>query len=553
MRGENVGTARVYTMGVVRSGSVVSDPESRSVPDNHHSLSANPVPGVFGTRSAPDASPEGTVDPLVARSRRLAPNPLAGNAVCDLFDGVPSDEVARRWALPAAALRGLRSFYELVEPAETRVCQGTTCRFAPGERLAGERIACLGACYDAPTALVRGVVYGRVDATTRFDAVADLRLEARTAPVRRRSLVDGPVVLRNVVPDRVPVDEYDLPDGDRILAAIASSGLRGRGGAAFPTAAKWRAARETPAPDRYVVANGDEGDPGSFVDRLLLEDDPHSVLAGMVACARVIGARRGVVYVRGEYPRARAVMIDAVHAARAAGVLGDLDVEVISGAGSYVCGEETALLRSIEGLRGEPTPKPPYPAQRGLFDLPTVVQNVETLAIVPWIVRTGTGSGTKAVSVSGAVAEPGVVEVALGTPIRRILDEGGGGPPAGRRWKMALVGGPMGRVVPEAQFDTPLSYDTLPGMGHAGIVVLDDTVRVCDLAHHLFDFAQAESCGSCTPCRVGTAQLGSRRDRMSLERLLDTLEQGSKCGFGLGVPRPIRDLLAHYGPEVFAC
>jgi formate dehydrogenase iron-sulfur subunit len=189
-----------------------------------------------------------------------------------------------------------------------------------------------------------------------------------------------------------------------------------------------------------------------------------------------------------------------------------------------------------------------------------VVQNVETLAVVPWIVRHGResaaipapGGGTKAVSVSGAVARPGVVEVALGTPLSTVFHEGAGGPPPGRRWRMALVGGPMGRVVPESRFDVALGYRSLPGMGHAGIVVLDDTVRVRALAEHLFEFARAESCGSCAPCRIGTAQLAGIRDRARLERLLETLEIGSLCGFGQGVPRPIHDLLEHFGDEVLA-
>jgi NADH:ubiquinone oxidoreductase subunit F (NADH-binding) len=372
-------------------------------------------------------------------------------------------------------------------------------------------------------------------------------------PIPRSSLVDPPVVLRHLVPDRRADwrEDYELPGADAILEAVRASGLRGRGGAAFPTAAKWQAARDTPADQRWVVANGDEGDPGSFVDRLLLEDDPHAVLAGMRACARAIGARHGMAYIRAEYPLAQARMREAVREARAAGLLGpDFDVEVTSGAGSYVCGEETALLNSIEGLRGEPRVKPPYPAQSGLHGKPTVVQNVETLAVVPWVVRNGRGAGTKAVSLAGALVRPGAVEVTLGTPLREVLERGAGGAPPGRRWKMALVGGPMGRVVPARDFDVPLSYEALPGMGHAGVVVLDDTVTPRALAEHLFAFARSESCGSCTPCRVGTERLAGLRERGALERLLETLEVGSLCGFGQGVPRPIRDLLAHYGDEV---
>jgi NADH:ubiquinone oxidoreductase subunit F (NADH-binding) len=378
-------------------------------------------------------------------------------------------------------------------------------------------------------------------------------LPAASAAIPRIAMTDTPVVLRNLIGSRShsPLDEYDLPDGEAILSALEQTHLRGRGGAAFPTAAKWRAARDAPGDDRYVVANGDEGDPGSFVDRILLEEDPHAVLAGMLACARAIGAHRGIVYIRSEYPRAQLLMRAAIQQARDAKRLGtEFDVEVVSGAGSYICGEETALLNSIQGLRGEPRVRPPYPAQSGLWGKPTVVQNVETLAIVPWIARNRQGSGTKAVSLSGAISRPTVVEVKLGTPMIRVLEEAGLGPPDGRRWKMALVGGPMGRVVPASRFDVALSFDALPGMGHAGIVVLDETVSPRALAEHLFVFAAAESCGSCTPCRVGTSLLSGIRDRSAMERLLATLEMGSLCGFGTGVPRPIRDLIEHFGEEV---
>jgi NADH:ubiquinone oxidoreductase subunit F (NADH-binding) len=356
-----------------------------------------------------------------------------------------------------------------------------------------------------------------------------------------------------VVGGRDPWLDYELPGAEAILEAVDRSGLRGRGGAAYPTGAKWRVARETAAEDRVVVANGDEGDPGSYVDRLLLEEAPHAVLAGMLACARAIGARQGIVFVRGEYPRAVERVEAAVREANARVKLdAELDVRVVRGAGSYVAGEETALLRAIEGLRAEPHPKPPYPAVSGLYGLPTVVQNVETLAVVPWVVREGRRSDTKAVCLSGAVRPPGVVEVALGTPLRRVLEEGGGGAPSGARWKAALVGGPMGRLLVESEFDTPLDYDALPGMGHGGVVAFDESLSVPALARHLFAFAARESCGTCTPCRVGTSLLAEQRSVASLERLLDTLEAGSLCGFGLGVPRPIRDLIRHFGEEVVA-
>jgi NADH:ubiquinone oxidoreductase subunit F (NADH-binding) len=346
--------------------------------------------------------------------------------------------------------------------------------------------------------------------------------------------------------------DYELPTGDEILEAVARAGLRGRGGAAYPTAAKWRVAKHTPAERRYVVANGDEGDPGAYVDRLLLEESPHAVLAGMLACARAIGAAEGIVFIRGEYPEAARRVTAAIAEARDAGRLTDFDVRVVTGAGSYVAGEESALLRSIEGLRAEPSPKPPYPAERGLHGCPTVVQNVETLSVIPWLVASGRPSITKAICLSGAVKRTGVVEVPFGLSLGELLERAGGGPRGPAPWKMALVGGPMGRVVPAAAFTrTLLDYDRFPGMGHGGTVVLDETVSATALARHLYLFAASESCGNCTPCRVGCGQLGGRTDRASLERLLDTLEMGSLCGFGQGVPRPFRDLLAHFPGEMF--
>lgn len=437
--------------------------------------------------------------------------------------------------LPAAWNDGVRTFYELLEPG-TRPCAGTACRLARGELSApapkpGRAARCLGRCFEGPAVET-----------------------APPLPIPRRAMTATPVVLRHLLggaPD--PFADYDLPAGPAILDAVEAWGLRGRGGAAYPTAAKWKVARDTPAADRFVVANGDEGDPGAYVDRLLLEEAPHAVLAGMAACARAIGAGRGVVYIRAEYPAAVDAMREAIAAASSRGLLGGFDVRVLVGAGSYVAGEETALLRSIEGLRAEPSPKPPYPAVSGLHGLPTVVQNVETLSVVPFVARRAAGlprTDTKAVCVSGAVASPGVVEVDLGTPLGRVLGEGAGGEIPGRRWKMALVGGPLGRVVPATAFDVPLSFEALPGMGHAGVVVFDESVSARALAEHLFEFARAESCGTCAPCRLGTAQLASRRSRAALERLLTTIGDGSLCGFGQSVPRPVRDLLEAFGDEV---
>jgi len=444
------------------------------------------------------------------------------------------EEEARRVHLPAAWSRGVDSFYDyLHEPTGARTCTGTACHFAGADAGAGAHAHCLGRCYAAPA-----------------------RSDHAASPIPRTSMVPAAVVLRHLLGGARPDPELEyrsVQDGAAVLDAVAAAGLRGRGGAAFPTAAKWRVARATPAPDRYVVANGDEGDPGAFVDRLLLEEDPHAVLAGMLGCARAIGARHGVVFIRREYPEARKAMLQAIEHATQAGWLGELRVRVVSGAGSYVAGEETALLRAIEGLRAEPSPKPPYPAERGLDGLPTVIQNVETLAVVPWVVRERRRADTKVICVSGAVRSPGAVEVALGTPLREVLERAAGGPRPGQTWKMALVGGPMGRVVPLAAFATPLSFEALPGLGHGGVVVLDERVSAADLARHLYAFAASESCGNCAPCRIGCSQLASRTSAADLSRLLDTLELGSLCGFGQAVPRPVRDLLEHYPRELFPC
>lgn len=466
--------------------------------------------------------------------RRARPGPGRGEHLfTSLRSGSAATDVARAHGLPVSHVRGVRTFYDQLhgDLAVPAACVGTACWLASG----GARLSpphrpahCLGRCFEAPV---------RSDSGTE-------------GPIPRRSLVEPPVVLRHLLSGSDSSSDYSLPSGEQILEAVTASGLRGRGGAAFPTGDKWRVARDTAAPERVVVANGDEGDPGAYVDRLLLEESPHSVIAGMLACAKAIGAREGVVFIRGEYPHAVDAMSAAIAEARARELLRGFELRIVRGAGSYVAGEESALLRAIEGLRAEPRPKPPYPAERGLFGLPTVVQNIETLSMVPWIVRHARRSDTKAFSVSGAVRAPGVVEAPLGVSLGTLLEQGAGGPSAGARWKMALVGGPMGRVVRADHFDQPLSYDALPGMGHGGVVVLDDTVSVRSLAEHLFAFAASESCGSCTPCRVGTALLSGITEERALERLLGTLEVGSLCGFGQGVPRPIRDLLRSFPGEV---
>jgi NADH:ubiquinone oxidoreductase subunit F (NADH-binding) len=441
------------------------------------------------------------------------------------------DELASRRRLSPAKSEGVSTFYDFLrEPASVRTCNGTAC-WAAGARPTSAAAHCLGRCYEAPA-----------------------RSDQTSAKIPRLSLSNAPIVLDGVLNGRDLKTLYACPDPETIVRIVEASGLRGRGGAAFPTGRKWRVAAQTPAPHKYVVANGDEGDPGSYIDRLLIEEDPHGVLAGLNACAIAIGAQKGILFVRGEYRSSVPALERAIAEAERQHLLhAGLSIEVHVGAGSYVCGEESALLRAIQGLRAEAQPKPPYPAECGLYGCPTVVQNIETLAVIPWVLQNNRRPGTKAFCLSGAVNRPAVIEADQGIGLADLLTRGGGGAPAGTTWKMALVGGPMGRVVPASAFaSVRLSHADLPGMGHGGIVVLDERISAGALAHHLYAFARDESCGNCAPCRVGTAMLAGMKDRARLERLLTTLEMGSLCGFGSGVPRPIRDLLAHF-PEEMPC
>jgi NADH:ubiquinone oxidoreductase subunit F (NADH-binding) len=370
---------------------------------------------------------------------------------------------------------------------------------------------------------------------------------------------------------------------DAVLAEVEASQLRGRGGAGFATAQKWRftAANAKSAGEAYVVCNADEGDPGSYIDKYLMERDPFAVIEGIAIAGHAIGAARGFLYIRSEYPQSAPVMRRAVEEARAAGILGGksgFDIDVVEGAGSYVCGEETALLRSLEGLRGMVTARPPYPAEKGLFGKPTVVNNVETLANLGWIVRSGGAAyaaigvgrsrGTKAVSINERFVRPGVFEVPLGTSLAKVLRDIGGGMKTGRPIKAVQVGGPLGGILPASMLDVPLGFEELDAvgalLGHGGIVAWDDAVDVRDIAVHLFEFCDAESCGKCFPCRIGgrrgleiAERLKSPRPRAEVEadvallgELLETLKLGSLCAHGGAIPDPIRSLFRHFETEM---
>ncbi len=371
-------------------------------------------------------------------------------------------------------------------------------------------------------------------------------------------------------------------DGRHVIEAVTEAGLRGRGGAGFPTGRKWTLARAAAGEPKVLICNADEGDPGAFMDRSLLEGDPFAVLEGMALGALAIGASEGIVYVRNEYPLAVKRLEAAIEQARSHGFLGrrvaggdfGFDVRIVRGAGAFVCGEETAMIAAIEGRRGIPRPRPPYPVERGLRGQPTCINNVETLANVPLIVgkgaahwrRIGMGDsrGTKVFSLAGDIRRGGLVEVPMGTTIRSLVDEIGGGSSTDRPIKAVQLGGPSGGCLPAELFDTPISYEALSEtgaiMGSGGIVVLDDSRCMVDVARYFLSFTQQQSCGRCTFCRVGTRRLlellerlcegrGKRGDIETIERLSQQVGAASLCGLGKTAPNPILTTLRYFRDE----
>jgi bidirectional [NiFe] hydrogenase diaphorase subunit len=369
---------------------------------------------------------------------------------------------------------------------------------------------------------------------------------------------------------------------EEVIAAIDASGLRGRGGAGYPTARKWGLLHDAPGEHKYVVANGDEGDPGAYMDRTIMDSDPHRVLEGMAIAAYATGADKGYVYVRAEYPLAIERLDRAIRAAKRAKLLGRsvlgsdfaFDIEVRVGAGAFVCGEETALMASIEGRRGTPSLRPPYPTERGLWGAPTMINNVETLANVPAVIGAGaesfaslgtaTSKGTKVFALAGSLVDTGLIEVPMGIPLRDIVFEMAGGIPGGRAFKAAQTGGPSGGCIPARFLDTPVDYEHLRDlgsmMGSGGLVVMDETVRMPEVARFYLEFCRDESCGKCAPCRVGTVKMhafldrictgvGRRRDLQHLESLCHTVRATSLCGLGQSAPNPVFSTLEHFRDE----
>ena len=374
--------------------------------------------------------------------------------------------------------------------------------------------------------------------------------------------------------------EKMLPE--QVIDEVLKSGLRGRGGAGFPIGRKWQFARNTPTTPKYIVCNADEGDPGAFMDRALLEGDPHLIIEGMIIGAFAVGANKGFIYVRAEYPIAIEHTQIALEQAHAAGLLGkdilgcgfDFDIEIRKGAGAFVCGEETSLIASIEGKRGMPRPRPPFPAVCGLYDKPTNINNVETWANVPRIIQQGhqayasvgtEGSkGTKIFALAGKVNNTGLVEVPMGTSLRQIIFDIGGGIPNGRKFKAAQIGGPSGGCVPAQYLDISLDYDSVKQigaiMGSGGLIVMDQTTCMVDIARFFTDFVQKESCGKCVPCRVGTKRMleiltriteghGELADIDRLVQLGQMIAETSLCGLGQTAPNPVLSTIRYFRHE----
>lgn len=404
------------------------------------------------------------------------------------------------------------------------------------------------------------------------------------------------IVLRNRgVIDPENIDEYIARDGyvglgkallemtpSEIIEQVKISGLRGRGGAGFPTGLKWEFASKAVGDVKYALCNADEGDPGAFMDRSVLEADPHAVLEGMIIAGKAIGAHQGYIYCRAEYPLAIKRLGIAIEQARSYGLLGkdilgsghDFDIEVYQGAGAFVCGEETALMQSIEGRRGMPRPRPPFPAQQGLWKKPTVLNNVETYANIPQIIQNGgawyasigtaTSKGTKVFALTGAINNIGLVEVPMGITLREIIFDIGGGIPKKRKFKAVQLGGPSGGCVPEQFLDTPVDYESIAKvgaiMGSGGMIVMNDQTCMVDMARFFMDFIQDESCGKCTPCREGTRRMleilekithgrGEPKDIELLEELSDMIKNSALCGLGQTGPNPVLSTLRYFRDE----
>jgi NADH:ubiquinone oxidoreductase subunit F (NADH-binding)/NADH:ubiquinone oxidoreductase subunit E len=530
----------------------------------------------------------------ILRARESESRPTALDVLKEAMDerGEVSDDDRRRAAavsgLPEATVYGISTFYDdLVQPRGQRhvmVCTGTACWASDfGEHVAaveqglglgmGERAedgsvslgetVCLGFCHTAAAVREGDVVDAGPDVVDRLLAGGVRQAEEPAAA----SVLDEPVLLRRGTFDGLR-HALDTLAPEDLLEQVKEANVRGRGGAGFPAGTKWEFAARSADPDRAIVVNGDEGDPGSYIDKLLMERNPELLIEGMALAGHAVGARRGYVLVRSEYPLSMPALREAVE--RSGDQLGGFDIEVVEGAGSYVVGEETALLASLQGFRGTVSARPPFPAERGYHGKPTVVHNVETLCNIPFIalhgaeaykaLSPGATPGTKLVCLNDRFVRPGMYEVRFGTPVSEICNDLGGGLVDGRSIKAVQIGGPLGGILPASKLDTPFDFDELAAegcmVGHGGILAFDDRTDARALARHLLRFGAHESCGKCFPCRIGLQRAfemvdrSGELDRERLEALLETLELGSLCAHGGGMPAPIRSLIAHFPEEL---
>jgi bidirectional [NiFe] hydrogenase diaphorase subunit len=536
--------------------------------------------------------------------------------------------IASKLDLPPSLVYGVASFYHAFrlapqEKTTCTVCTGTACHLKGGSRLLQaleqhlgirsgsssaekqlslEQVRCMGACGMAPLVTIGGRHHAHMDADGALQLLTHISQDDPTAVHELSAVrIHGDPDTRLVLTNCTAADPADLPTAraagayetvalvvnqmtpEEVCRQISASGLRGRGGAGYPTGRKWDQVRMAHGRKKYVVANGDEGDPGAFMDRTLMECDPHRVLEGMVLAGYAVGASSGFIYVRSEYPLAASRLMTAIRQAEKAGLLGrnlftthfSFTLQVRIGAGAFVCGEETALLASIMGRRGQPVIRPPYPASKGLWGHPTLINNVETFGMVTAAFAQGGehfsslgtpgNRGTKVFSLSGDVAREGVVEVPLGTTMRELLEMAGG--VTGGAFKAAQTGGASGGCIPASQIDLPIDYESLKTIGtiigSGGVVILNDSRCMVDLARFFMRFCSEESCGKCTPCRAGTQQAVRILDQVcdgsatesDLDRLVELchlMRETSLCGLGISAPAPVLSTLRWYRHEYLA-
>ena len=507
--------------------------------------------------------------------------------------------VATDYQLPEASVYGIATFYDdLIAPRgkrHVRICTGTAC-FEAGDADSAQRICdglgvgmgevsddgsvsvaetvCLGFCHSSPAVRDNDLIDAGPGVIERV--IGGNTVQAAEPPMR--SLLPDPVLTQPGTWAGLRRALAELTPEDLLHVEAKAADLRGRGGAAFPAGNKWEFARNAPGEQKYIVANGDEGDPGSYIDKYLMEQSPELLLEGLALAGYAVGSDQGFVLVRSEYPQSTIILREAVEQAEAENLLGDnilgsdfsFNVTIVEGAGSYVVGEETALLACLQGLRGTVSARPPFPAERGVYEEPTVVNNIETLCNVPFIAAQGAAAfrnlspgdsaGSKLVCFNAAFVNPGMVEVPFGLTVRELCEEVAGGLKDGAQIKAVQIGGPLGGILPASLLDTPFDFDPLAEVGcmvgHGSILAFDQTTDMRSLAQHLLRFGAHESCGKCFPCRIGLQRAyelfsdDEPVDRESLEELLETLELGSLCAHGSGMPAPIRSLLLHFPDEL---